>query len=357
MSLSRKTSPIGLLFSGPLIAGLVLFVAYPVLASVYYSLCHFPPLLGRTWVGLDNYVELARDARFHSSMGATLVFALLAIPLGVLLALVLAMLLDARIRGQSVYRVIFYLPHLVPTVATVILWQWMYRKEDGLLNIVVIDGFSWLVHATVKWAWAPLCVVLAAMLAAIPLMPKHRRTLGWTLAVITAWMALSLYVEASITHFGTESLYHPAWHTSPKAAPEALGVLAPSWALWSIIFMSMWGVGQMAIIYLAKLQDVPKDLYEAADIDGANAWHKTWYITIPLISPVILFNVVMGIIGTFQVFTEPYILTGGGPEDKTRFAALFIYQQAFDYQRGLRVKVAFVLFKISAKDCTDNHFR
>jgi multiple sugar transport system permease protein len=120
---------------------------------------------------------------------------------------------------------------------------------------------------------------------------------------------------------------------------------APSWALWALIVMSLWGVGQMAIIYLAKLQDVPVDLYEAADIDGANWLQKTWQITVPMISPVILFNVVMSIIGTFQVFAEPYIMTGGGPEDKTRFVAMFVYDQAFQYQRvGYASAVAWVLF-------------
>jgi len=109
----------------------------------------------------------------------------------------------------------------------------------------------------------------------------------------------------------------------------------------------MWGVGQMAVIYLAKLQDVPAELYEAAEIDGANWWRKTVSVTIPMISPVILFNVVMAIIGAFQVFAEPYIMTGGGPEDKTRFVAMFVYDQAFRYHRlGYSSAVAAALFVI-----------
>jgi multiple sugar transport system permease protein len=115
--------------------------------------------------------------------------------------------------------------------------------------------------------------------------------------------------------------------------------------MWALIIMSMWGVGQMAVIYLAKLQDVPAELYEAAEIDGANWWGKIWHVTVPLISPVILFNVVMAIIGTFQIFAEPYIMTGGGPEDKTRFVAMFIYDQAFQYHRlGYASAVAWVMF-------------
>jgi multiple sugar transport system permease protein len=138
----------------------------------------------------------------------------------------------------------------------------------------------------------------------------------------------------------------PGWLTDANPFPSGLSV-APSWALWALVYMSLWGVGQMAIIYLAKLQDVPIVLYEVADLDGANWWHKTRYITIPMISPVILFNVVMGIIGAFQVFTEPYIMTSGGPADRTRFAAMFIYDQAFQYQRlGYGSAVAWVLFLV-----------
>ena len=139
-------------------------------------------------------------------------------------------------------------------------------------------------------------------------------------------------------------LHSPGWLSDATPLPSAIP-FAPAWALWAIIVMGMWGVGQMAVIYLAKLQDVPMQLYEAADIDGASWWQKTWHITIPMISPVILFNVVMAIIGTFQVFTEPYIMTRGGPEDKTRFVAMFVYDHAFQYQKvGYASAVAWVLF-------------
>ena len=138
----------------------------------------------------------------------------------------------------------------------------------------------------------------------------------------------------------------PGWLTDANPFPSGLSV-APSWALWALIYMSLWGVGQMAIIYLAKLQDVPISLYEVADLDGANWWQKTRYITLPMISPVILFNIIMGIIGAFQVFTEPYIMTAGGPADRTRFVAMFIYDQAFQYQRlGYGSAVAWVLFLV-----------
>jgi len=138
----------------------------------------------------------------------------------------------------------------------------------------------------------------------------------------------------------------PGWLTDGAALPSAVSA-APSWALWALIILSLWGTGQMALIYLAKLQDVPVELYEAADVDGANWFQKTWHVTVPMMSPVILFNVVMGIIGTFQIFVQPYIMTSGGPEGKTRFVAMFVYQNAFQYQRlGYASAVAWVLFLV-----------
>jgi multiple sugar transport system permease protein len=173
-----------------------------------------------------------------------------------------------------------------------------------------------------------------------------RRLLAGVAIVAVAAAALAL-VNASL-HYAAPAdmrkLHSPGWLSDGDPMPSAVP-FAPSWALWALVIMALWSVGQMAVIYLAKLQDVPVELYEAADIDGAGWLQKTWQITLPMISPVILFNVVMAIIGTFQVFAEPYIMTSGGPEDKTRLIAMFVYDQAFQYQRvGYASAVAWILF-------------
>lgn len=105
------------------------------------------------------------------------------------------------------------------------------------------------------------------------------------------------------------------------------------WAMPALAFMSLWGVGNTVIIYLAGLQDVPVELYEAAEIDGANAWDRLWHVTIPMISPVIFFNLIMAIIGTWQVFTIPFIMTGGGADYSTLFYTMYLYNNAFEYLR------------------------
>ena len=366
----RRQTAIGYAFIAPWLVALAVFIGYPFLAGFYFSFCDFPPLRTPVFIGLDNYHELATDALFQRSMGVTLLYAAVAIPIGVALAITLAMLLAARIRGQAFYRVFFYIPHLVPTVVVAILWLWIFNPKYGLLNLILAAG----VNAADGWtarffnleaaasggdfASARVCLLVAVPLAAVAAMrlartalarrPHLRRLLAATTAallVLAAGTVLNAVLHR-VAPVDMQKLHSPGWLSDGSPFPSAVS-FAPSWALWALIVMSLWGVGQMAIIYLAKLQDVPADLYEAADIDGATWWQKSLHITLPMISPVILFNVVMAIIGTFQVFTEPYIMTGGGPEDKTRFVAMFVYDQAFMYQRvGYASAVAWVLFLV-----------
>jgi ABC-type sugar transport system permease subunit len=359
----------GYAFILPWLVALALFIGWPFLAGFYFSFCDYPPLKSPAFIGLANYAELAGDAKFQRSLGVTLLFAAVAIPLGVVLALTLAMFLNARIRGQSFYRVIYYIPHLVPTVAVAILWLWIFNPKFGLLNIVLaglasaadwftalyfnlmaaVHGHNFLRPASgalaVSGAFGAMALTLMAGKAFRERRAVRRCLMSIAVATLVVAAAAGLY---AVLHWllpvDMRTLHSPGWLADGNPFPS-FASFAPSWALWALIVMSMWGVGQMAVIYLAKLQDVPVELYEAADIDGANWLQKTWQITIPMISPVILFNVVMAIIGTFQVFTEPYIMTGGGPEDKTRFIAMFIYDETFQYHRvGYASAVAWVLF-------------
>jgi len=376
-SLRRTLSTYGFIL--PWLIALGVFIGFPFLAGLYFSFCDFPPLREPVFIGLDNYTELAGDPLFWKSMGVTLGYAAVGIPLGVVLALTLAMFLNARIRGQSLYRVIFYIPQLVPTVVVAILWMWIFNPKYGLLNIVLarviggLDAFAGLffdlaaisTHEPFAVAGGVVlaCVFAAAVCVLVAARRRGRAGAGGAgagdmrrrRAWLTAVAAIAIVLAAvpsvyAALHYlmpvDMQKLHSPGWLTDANPMPASVP-FAPAWALWALVVMSMWGVGQMAVIYLAKLQDVPVELYEAAEIDGATWLQKVRYVTIPMISPVILFNVVMAIIGTFQVFTEPYIMTGGGPEDTTRFAAMFVYDQAFQYQRvGYASAVAWVLFLV-----------
>jgi ABC-type sugar transport system permease subunit len=367
VNIERQRALTGYGFVAPWLIALTVFIGYPFLAGLYFSFCDFPPLKEPLFIGAANYAELLRDPVFRRSLGVTLVYAAVAIPLGVFLALTLAILLNTRIRGLSFYRVVFYLPHLVPSVVTALLWLWIFNPKFGLLNFVLGKVFAladaWTgcfvdlnaaLAGELRWSAAAAVLVLIpaalvltrARLAGACSRWKQALSVGaWTTAAVAGitlvYILLHRWLPADV-----QKLHSPGWLADAAPFPSTLP-FAPAWALWAIIIMGMWGVGQMAIIYLAKLQDVPLDLYEAADIDGASWWQKTRHITLPMISPVILFNLVMAIIGTFQVFAEPYIMTRGGPEDATRFVAMFIYDQAFQYQRvGYASAVAWVLFLI-----------
>jgi multiple sugar transport system permease protein len=225
------------------------------------------------FVGPQNYVDLVRDPLFWKSLYNTVAFAVGSVSGGVIVSLALALMLNTKIKGLAVYRTIFFLPSLMPVVASSILWMWMYNGENGIINTF-------------------------------------------------------------LAHLGIQG---PAWLADPAFAKKA------------IIIMAIWGSGHAMVIFLAGLQDVPNSLYEASIIDGANWWKRLIHVTIPMISPVIYFNVVMGIIGGFQVFTQAFIMTDsqGSPERATLFYVLELYDVGFqDLRMGYACAMAWVLFLI-----------
>ena len=273
----------GLIFIGPWIVGFLMLNVYPILASLYYSLCDYSVLAPPVFVGAANYTGLATDAVFWKAVYNTIFFAAFSIPLGLVVSLTLAILLNFDLPGKGIFRTVFFLPSLVPMVCLGVLWQWMLNGDLGLVNIAV----------------RPV-----------------------------------LHVVNDLFH---SQLDAPNW------------LLDARYAKWGIIFTSLWGVGQAVVIYLAGLQDVPRYLYESAEIDGASFWQKTWHITLPIISPVIYFNTVLALIGSFQVFAVPYVMTNGGdgPERSLLFIATYLYQNAFDYwNMGYACAIGIMLFLI-----------
>jgi multiple sugar transport system permease protein len=263
---------IGLLFISPWIIGFAVFTLYPVLLSGYYSFCDYDVLSSPVWVGLLNYQDMLKDGAFWQALFNTAYFAAFSLPLGMLLALVIALMLNAGVRARSAFRTFFFLPSLVPMIAVAMLWLWIFNGSFGLLNYML----------------------------------------------------------------GVFGIHGPNWLADAH------------WTKPALILTTFWGVGGSVVIYLAGLQDVPRELYESADIDGASAWHKIWHITLPIISPVIYFNLIMGIIGSLQVFAVPYaMLQGAGPGRSALFYATYIYENAFRYnQMGYASAMAWLLFII-----------
>ena len=265
----------------PALIGLLWFTAYPVLASLYYSFCNYRVLTPPRWVGTANYERLVHDPLFYTALGNTAYYAAFAVPLGVLIALGLAMLLNTGIRGLAFYRTCFYVPSVVPIVASAMLWVWLLSPQEGAVNDLL-------------------------------------RSTG----LLRVFQFLHVMKEA------------PGWLQSPE------------WSKPAIILWSLWNVGGAMIIFLAALQDVPKELQEAAELDGARRWDSFRNVTLPCISPQILFALIMGLIGAFQFFTPAYVMTTGtgGPVDSTTFYSLYLFNVAFtDFKMGYACAMAWVL--------------
>ncbi len=273
----------GLVFIGPWIVGFVTLTVYPLLCSVLYSLCDYSVLMPATFIGTTNYRDLFTDELFWKALSNTLFFAAFSIPLGLMVSLFLAILLNFDVRGRGIFRTIFFLPSLVPMISLAVLWQWLLNGELGLIN----DALR-------------------------PVLNSINGVIG--------------------THL-----------TAPNWLQDA------RYAKWGLIFTGLWGVGQSVVIYLAGLQDVPRHLYEAAEIDGASFLQKTLHITLPVLSPVIYFNTIMGLIGSLQVFAVPYVMTSGGtgPERSLLFVTTYLFQNAFEYSKmGYACAIGLVLFVI-----------
>lgn len=260
-------------FISPWLIGFILFSGGPILASMVISLTEYSILQPPRFIGFENYVQLFQDELFYTAVRNTIYYVGVSVPLGVMLAFLMAIALNQKLRGQTWFRTIFYLPSVVSGIAVALLWGWLLNPDFGLINyllsLVGIQGPKWLYSTT--------------------------------------------------------------------------------WAMPSIILMSLWGVGGSMVVFLAGLQGIPEHLYEAAELDGAGEWNKFWNVTVPMISPVIFFNMIVTIIFAFQIFDQVYIMTNGrgGPANATLVYVLYLYRQGFEYfKMGYASALALILFLI-----------
>lgn len=263
----------GWLWTSPWLLGFLLFVFGPMVASLYLSFTQYAVGSSPEWLGLDNYVRAitGEDDLFWPSLGRTLRYAFVMVPIGISLSLLAATLLNQGLRATALYRTLFFLPSLTPIVAAAILWRWLYQPEFGAIN----------------------------------------------------WILWQLGLEG------------PRWLADPDLALPSLMIIG----LWGSI-----GGGTM-VIFLAGLQSVPQELHEAAQIDGANSLQRFRSVTLPMITPTIFFNLVVGVIGALKVFAVSVLATGGGPNYATWFFVLHLYEHAFQYfEMGYASALAWIFF-------------
>jgi multiple sugar transport system permease protein len=278
----KKNTWIGLAFASPWLLGFLALTVYPLGASLYYGFTKFNVFQPPAYIGMSNYSELMQDGLFWKSVYNTLYLTLISTPINLIFALLIAILLNLRITGLSIYRTVYYIPTIVPLAATSLLWMWILNPQYGLMNNMLsqlgLPGPNWLAD--------------------------------------------------------------------------------PSLAKLSLIFMGVWASGNVIIIFLASLQEVPQSLYESAEIDGAGGWRKFLNITLPFISPIILFQLIMQVINNLQYFTQAYFIVssnnlnlagGGGPENSLLMYAIYLYHNAFIYfKMGKASAMAWILFIIAA---------
>ncbi len=270
----RQRELYGWLFALPWLIGLAVFYAYPLFSSIFYSFFDFKGLFPTAFVGFDNYTTLFADDVFWVSVRNTMLYTVLAVPTGLLVGVLTALLLNIKSKAQGVYRVVAFIPTLVPAVAVGIIWQWLLNSQFGIVNDML-----------------------------------------WRLAGIEG----------------------PPWFGSEF------------WAKPSLMLISWWTIGTTVLTYLAGLQDIPIDYYEAATIDGAGGWNKAMHITLPLLTPVIFFNIIMGIISALQMFTLAFVITNGQgtPANSMLFYSMYLYKNAFSYfKMGIANAMAWIMFLV-----------
>jgi multiple sugar transport system permease protein len=261
-----------MLFISPWLVGFVAFLVYPIVANVWYSFTDYSGFGEAEFIGLDNYSRMRGDDLFWKSLYNTLYYTLLAVPIGVIVAITLALAMNQKVREIPVYRAAIFLPSVLPIFALSFIFIWILNPRYGLVN-----------HAL--------------------------RAVG----------------GESINWLGD-----------------------PTWARLSIVMLAQLGAGQYALIFLAGMRAIPATLYEAAMIDGASALRRFRHITLPLLTPLILYDIIIGLGLGLQIFTQAYIITEGGPNNATLFYVLYLYRQAFRYgDFGYAAAMCWVLFLIS----------
>jgi multiple sugar transport system permease protein len=267
----QRRMRLGLLFVSPWILGFLAFYLYPFFATLYYSFTTFTGVGNPKAVGFANYSELFHDSMFRTALFNTFYYTVFEVPLSTVAAIGLALLLNMDVRGRAFYRTLFYIPSIVPVVASSLIFVWIFQPSFGVVNSLLTD-----VH-----------------------------------------------------------IQGPAWFFSI------------AWSKPSFILLGLWGLGQPMVIYLAALQGVPREMYEVAALEGAGPLQRLRNVTLPMISPVILFNVIMSLVLSIQYFTQAQVIEtpAGSPGSSTMFFVIYYYQQAFqDLHLGYASAMAFMLF-------------
>ncbi len=269
---STKRTVAAYVFITPSFLGVLVFIAFPVLFALYMSLQQWDGITTPQFVGLENFIGLFKDPIFWITFRNTLIYTIVTVPIGALISLGVAQLLNQRVLGLRFFRTAMFIPVVTSGLAIAVIWKWIYDYDNGLIN----DTLTMLHLPQIPWLSDPM------------------------------------------------------------------------WALIALCIIGIWqGFGFTTILLLSAIQNVPDSLLEAASIDGATGWRRFWRITVPLISPTILFVTIISFVSSFQVFTQVYYLTNGGPDYGTSVLTFLVFQRAFTQNRfGEAAALSYIMFAI-----------
>lgn len=274
LSLRARERLAAYLFISPWLVGFLLFGLGPMVASLVLSLTTYNMVDAPKWAGFANYVQaFTNDEQFWPALRKSFYFVILDVPIGITLSLLVAVMLNQKLRATSVFRTLFFLPSITPTVAAILFWVWLLNPEFGLVNYLL----------------------------------------------------------------GQIGIWGPAW----------LG--SPDWAIPSLVIIDLWATigGTRMIIFLAGLQGIPQELYEAAEVDGASNWRRLIHVTLPLLTPSIFFVTVLTVVYALRIFTSAYVATSGGPAYATWFYTFHLFKQAFQFfMMGYASALGWIFFVI-----------
>lgn len=286
MKTGRRHNPLGYVFVGPAVVHLAVFAIAPILYALYLSFFKWDILKdSKPFVGFGNYARAITDHSFWNALWNSGRYALVSVPLGMAVALAIALLVNQKLRGMAIFRTLFYIPSISSGVAIAMMWIYVYLPENGLIN-GMLGGFNQLVAA------------IGLKSLAVPTNTDFLNSVGW--------------------------------------------------AMWALVFMSVWtGLGPRMVLFLAGLVGIPPEIYEAAELDGATRWRSFWNVTLPMLSQTTFFVLVTSTISAFQIFTPVYMMTRGGPVDSTDVVGYHIYSEAWQkFHIGLASSKSFVLLAV-----------
>jgi len=271
----RRKLVVGLLFISPWLIGFFAFLVYPIVYTIRISFTRYSGLGTPEWIGIDNYRHMIHDDTFWTAVYNTLYYTILAVPVGVVVAMVLALAMNQNLPEVPVFRAIILIPSVIPLFTLTFIYQVLMSPTKGVFNRFLI----WLGGPNINW-------------------------------------------------FGD-----------------------PAYAKIALVLLAQYGAGQVAIVFLAALKGIPSSLYEAAALDGASTWRKFWNVTLPLMTPVILYDIILGLSLGVQIFTQVYIISGnppGGPANSTLMYVVYIFNNGFRYgAMGYAAAMAWVLFVVT----------